>query len=92
MRLYDLVLVMRTSLSEADRKKLLEQVKIWLGDVKVKTEEDLGQKPLAYQIKKEFAGAYLKLKLETETSVPNDLETRILRHDGVLRHLLIRTK
>ncbi|CAN5161429.1 30S ribosomal protein S6 [soil metagenome] len=92
MRLYELVVVLRTSLSDADRKKVLDQVKTWLGDVKVAKEDDWGQKPLAYKIKKEVAGVYYKIDLETEKVVPPDFETRLIRNDSVLRHLLLRTK
>jgi len=92
MRLYDLVLVLRTSLSAPERKKLMEQIVTWLGDVKIAKEDEWGQKPLAYKIKKESAGVYVKLNLETETSIPTDFETRIIRNDSVLRHILIRTK
>lgn len=92
MRLYDLVLVLKTSLTEPQRTKVVDQVKSWLGDVKVVKEDDWGQKPLAYPIKKEAAGVYLKFNLETEKTIPNDFETRVLRNDGVLRHLLLRTK
>lgn len=92
MRLYDLVLVLKPSLTEADQKKFVDQVKAWLGDVKIAKEEDWGQKPLAYTIKKQVAGVYKKFELETEKAVPRDLETNILRSDNVLRHLLIRTK
>lgn len=92
MRLYDLVLVLKTSLSDADRKKFLDQVKGWLGDMKVTKEEDWGQKPLAYSIKREVAGVYHKIELESENAVPKDFETRLLRNENVLRHLLIRTK
>lgn len=92
MRLYELVLVLRTSLSEADRKKLLTQVKKFLGDIKVAKEEEWGQKPLAYPIKKEAAGVYHLLQLEGETGVPTGFETSLIRNDNVLRHLLVRTK
>lgn len=92
MRLYELVVVLRPSLSEADRKKSFDQIKGWLGDVKVAKEEDWGQKPLAYKIKKEIAGVYHKMELETEGVIPTDFETRLLRSDNVLRHLLLRTK
>ena len=91
MRIYELVLVMRTSLKEADRKKLLGQVKEWLGDVKVVKEDDWGQKALAYPIKKEDAGYYYMLKLEGET-FPAGFETRLINTDNILRHLLLRTK
>ena len=91
MRTYELVLVVKPSVKEADRKKLLEQVKGWLGKVKVTKEEDWGQKALAYAIKKEDSGHYYQLFLEGET-FPTDFETRVLQNNSVLRHLLLRTK
>ena len=91
MRTYELVLVIRPSVKEADRKKLLDQVKEWLGSVKVTKEDDLGQKALAYPIKKENAGYYVTLHLESET-FPSDFETRLLRNSNVIRHLLLKTK
>ena len=92
MRLYELVLVLRPSLSDAERKKLIESVKDSLKDMKITKEEDMGQKPLAYRIKKELAGVYYALNLETEASIPQDLERKLLHNDNILRHLLIRTK
>lgn len=106
MRTYELALVLRPTLKEADRKKLLETIKDWLGKkIKVAKENDWGQKALAYPIKKEDAGYYFMLELEIEdanvsakdlktipTGVPEDLEQRILRTDSILRHLLLRTK
>lgn len=90
MRTYELVLVIRPSLSEADRKKLLEQVKAWFGELKVTKDEDWGSKALKYPIKKELTGHYFDLMLEGET-VPTDLEKRILSQENILRHLLVRT-
>lgn len=92
MRLYELVLVLRPSLSDADQKKLLSTVKESLGDVKVAKEEAWGQKPLAYSIKHELAGVYHLLQLEGETGVPAGFELSLLRNDKILRHLLVRTK
>ncbi|HUD44791.1 MAG TPA: 30S ribosomal protein S6 [Patescibacteria group bacterium] len=91
MRIYELALVLRTKLSDKDRKKVVDTLKEWLKDMKVTKEEEFGQKPLAYPIKKEAAGYYLTLHLEGET-IPVDVERRILQTDEVLRHLLIRTK
>lgn len=93
MRAYELVVVIRPSLKDADRKKLVEDIKGWLKkDVKVAKEEDWGQKPLSYTIKRELAGNYYMWKLESETGVPTDFEPRILRQDTIIRHLLLRTK
>ncbi len=91
MRTYELVLVVKPSVKEAERKKLLELVKGWLGKIKVSKEEDWGQKALAYTIKKEDSGHYYQLFLEGE-DLPKDLETRIIQNNDVLRHLLLRTK
>lgn len=92
MRIYELVLVLRPSLNEKDRKKFTDTVKEWLKETKVSKEEEWGQKPLAYPIKKEAAGYYHFLQLESENALPAGLEKRILDNDNVLRHLLLRTK
>lgn len=92
MRLYELVLVMRPSLSEADRKKLLDSIKDALKDMKITKEEDMGQKPLAYKIKKEIAGVFHTIHMETENTIPTEFERRLIHNENIIRHLLIRTK
>lgn len=96
MRLYELVLVLKPSLKETERKKLLGTVKEWLKDVKIKKENDWGQKPLSYAIKKEVAGHYYQLMLEgdpsTGSGLVKDFETRLTRDENILRHLMLRTK
>jgi len=91
MRTYELVLVLKTSLSEANRKKLVETVKGFLKDAKVKSEEEWGQKALSYSIKKEVSGFYLDFLLELE-KVPADFEKRLMANEDILRHLLIKQK
>jgi small subunit ribosomal protein S6 len=92
MRLYELVVVMRPSLSEADRKKLIDSIKASLKDLKITKEDDWGQKPLAYRIKKEIAGVYHMFHLETEKTISQDFEMSLLHEDKIIRHLLVRTK
>ncbi len=91
MRLYELVVVLRPSLKDTERKKVLDTVKGFLDKVKIKSEDDWGKKPLAYKIKKEVSGHYVQLKLEGE-SIAKDFETRLIRDENILRHLLLRTK
>jgi len=90
MRNYQLVLVLRPSLSESERKKTTETVKGWIKDVKISKDEEWGQKALAYKIKKENAGFYLNYELEAEV-IPGDFEKRIIGQDSIIRHLLIRS-
>lgn len=87
-----MVLVIKPGVKDAECKKLLETVKGWIKDTKIAKEEDWGQKPLAYSIKKEIAGHYVMWQLESEAGVPTDFETRIVRNEDIIRHLLLRTK
>lgn len=90
MRNYQLVLVLKASLSEVQKKKLLETIKSWLKNVKIVKEEEWGQKPLSYSIKRETAGFYLNLLLEAK-DFPLDFEKKLVSQDDVLRHLLLRS-
>lgn len=93
MRTYDLVLVLRSSLSDKDRTKTVDAIKSDFSDVaKVAKETDMGQKPLAYKIKKEAAGHYVRLELESEKGISPEFEKSLFREESILRHLLIRTK
>ena len=92
MRLYDLVVVIRTSVKDTDRKKLIETVKAWFEGIKVTKEDDWGQKALAYPIKKQDAGNYYLIQFESEKGVEKGIESRLLRNENILRHLLLRTK
>lgn len=85
-------MVMRPSLSDSDRKKLIESVKDLVKDMKITKEEDMGQKPLAYKIKKEVAGVFHTIHMESEQAIPQDLERKLLHNDKILRHLVIRSK
>jgi ribosomal protein S6 len=85
------VLVLRSSLSETQQKKIIDSIKSLLKPVKIIKEDLLGQKPLSYPIKKEIAGVYVDWSFEME-SIPSDFEKKLLVNESVLRHLLIRKK
>lgn len=92
MRNYQLVLVLKTSLSEANRKKLLETFKSYLKTAKFSKEEDWGEKVLSYKIKRETAGFYVNYLFELKDELAKDLEKKLVSNESVLRHLLLRTK
>lgn len=91
MRTYELILIGKGSMSDALRKKLLTSVKSFLRDLKITKENEVGQKTLAYKIKRETTGFYWDFALEGE-SIPSDFEKKLLENDNILRHLLLRTK
>jgi len=84
-------LVLKTSLSETQQKKIIDSIKSLLKPVKIIKEDLLGQKPLSYPIKKEIAGVYIDWSFEME-SIPSDFEKKLFANENVLRHLLIRRK
>ena len=75
MRTYQLVLVLKTALKEADRKKFLETVKGWIKGAKFTKEEEWGEKVLAYVIKREKSGVFQNFIFETEEEI-KDLEKK----------------
>lgn len=92
MRNYQLVLVLRKSLTEANRKKLLETVKEWLKGVKFTKEEEWGEKPLAYTIAREQSAYFVNYLFEAKESLEKDLNKRLITNDDIIRHLLLRVK
>ena len=91
MRSYELILVVKTSLTDALRKKLVAGVKVLLKDLKIVKEIEVGQKALAYKIKREKNGFYFDFVLEGE-NVPDNFDKKLLENEDILRHLLLRTK
>lgn len=91
MRIYELIFIVKGSLAEALRKKLITGVKTLLKDVKITKENEVGQKALAYKIKREANGFYFDFLLEGGT-IPSDFEKKLLENENILRHLLLRTK
>ncbi|MBI2031853.1 MAG: 30S ribosomal protein S6 [Candidatus Levybacteria bacterium] len=89
MRAYELILVLKTSLSEPNRKKVIEAIKALL-DAKIIKEQNWGQKPLSYSIKKEVAGFYVDITFELKSEMPKDFEKKLTLNENILRHLLLR--
>ncbi len=92
MRVYELVLILKSSLSDAQKKKTLDTVKDWIKELKIVKEEQIGQKLLSYKIKKEDNGYFVRLLMEAKEIIPQDLEKRLLGEENILRHLLLRNK
>ncbi|MBI2621498.1 MAG: 30S ribosomal protein S6 [Candidatus Levybacteria bacterium] len=86
---YQLILVLKSTLKEAEQKKLLENIKSLLGKAKI-TEKTWGQKALAYPIKREVSGLFLNWRIDSENIIPNGFEKKLLGNDNILRHLLLR--
>jgi len=91
MRTYELVVMLKGSLSPEKRKKTTDGIKALLKDTKVTKEDVWGEKALMYPIKHEKSGYYMIWNIETEV-LPADLEKKLYAHDDIIRHLLTKTK
>ncbi len=86
---YQLTLVLKSSLKEAEQNKLVESIKSLLGKTKI-NEKSWGQKALAYPIEKEVSGLFLNWNIDSENIIPPDFEKKLIANDNILRHLLLR--
>ncbi|MEK7517784.1 MAG: 30S ribosomal protein S6 [Patescibacteria group bacterium] len=91
MRSYELVLILKKSLSETQQKKIVEAIKGLLKGANFLKESELGQKTLSYPIKRETVGIYFDWVFDMQL-IPSELEKKLLEDEGILRHLLIRRK
>lgn len=91
MRRYKLVLILQSDVKREKKQKLLEDVKKWIGKIEKESVKEIGERRLAYTIKKSKTGEYVLLEFEAE-KVAADLEKRLIVQDEILRHLLVRTK
>lgn len=89
MKQYKLFVILKSTLKDADRKKLIGGISDLLGKVRVGKVEEWGQKPLAYPIKKEVSGVFAKIEFEGE-QLAEGLEKKLQANENVLRHLLLR--
>lgn len=91
MRAYELVLVIKSGISETDRKKVLDIALKALGEAKTEVVE-WGKKPLSYPIKKEREGFYYLFNVDypDESAIPADFEKKLFANENILRHLFVR--
>lgn len=89
MRSYRLVLLLKSDLKKDKKDKLMSDIKKWAGEIKEEKVSEIGERKLAYPVKRERRGDYLLLEFKADT-VKGDLEKRIQIQDEVLRHLLVR--
>lgn len=92
MNRYLLTLVLKSELSETDRKGLLDGIKSKaIGKDGRITKEDLwGNRELAYPIKKQTKGYYAHFDVETDPAVVKHLDKTLKVEEDILRYLFIR--
>lgn len=92
MRSYELMLVIKPDLTEADVKKVSSEIIKGLNK-KAKSNEDFwGKRKLAYPMQKYTEAFYTVLNFESEPEFAAKLKTELNLNSSVLRYLLTASK
>ena len=93
MRTYEIMFIVKPTLSEEDVKKVFESFSNTLtsNGAKINEAKDLGQKELAYEIKKFKSGYYFLFEIESEDDkAVSEFDRLALIRSDVIRHLVKR--
>jgi len=92
MKKYEIMFIVKATQESADVKKTAENAKKILTDEKANVTEfkELGEKKLAYPIKKEINGYYYVMQVEANKEIITEFDRKIKLDENVLRHLIIR--
>lgn len=94
MNKYEIMFIVRPDMEEAEIRKTAENMKKVLTDsnAKVLEEKAMGQRELAYEIKKFTTGYYFLFVVEAGSEAEKEF-TRVARiNESLLRHLIVRVE
>ncbi len=92
MTKYEIMFIVKPDLEEATIKKEADNLKKVLTDRKSKINEEkaMGQKELAYEIKKYKNGYYFLYVVEATNEAISEFDRLARINENILRHLIIR--
>lgn len=92
MNKYEIMFIVKTTLEGESVKKLTDDLLKIITSSKSKVIEfkELGQKKLAYPVKKELNGYYFLLNVEADSKTVDEFKRKVSINENVLRHLIIK--
>ena len=93
MRKYEIMFIVKPDLEEGTIKEVFESMKGVLESKKAKIldSKDMGQRELAYEIKKYKNGYYFYFLIEEENAEAiNEFDRLALINENIIRHLVVR--
>ena len=92
MNKYEIMFIVRPDMEEADIRKTAESMKKVLTDAKAKIieEQAMGQKELAYEIRKFATGYYYLFVVEASKEAEAEFNRVARINENLLRHLIVR--
>ena len=92
MRKYEIMYILRADLEEAARKEVMDKLASIITDNGGKvenTDESMGLRDLAYEIKDQTKGYYVVLKVSMDNVAINEFNRKVRINPNVLRHLIV---
>ena len=92
MNKYEMMFIVKATMESENVKATAESIKKLVADLKGNVVEykELGEKKLAYPIKKELNGYYFLMQLEATKEAEAELNRKAGLDENVLRHLIIK--
>lgn len=92
MKKYEVMFIVKSANESNEIKAAAEAMKQIITDNKGKVVEfnELGEKKLAYAIKKEISGYYYVMIIEANKEAINELDRKAFINENILRHLIIK--
>ena len=89
---YEIMFIVKTTMESDKIKGTIDAMKkiITDGKGKIVDTKDMGERKLAYPIKKGLTGYYYVLKLEASKEVIAEFDRRASIDENILRHLIIK--
>lgn len=94
MNKYEIMFVVRPDMEEAEIKKTAEAMKKVLTDSKAKIleEKPMGQRELAYEVKKFTTGYYYLYVVEADSAAEQEFNRVARISESLLRHIVVRVE
>ena len=92
MNKYEMMFIVKATMESDAVKKTADTIKKVVTDCggKVVEFKELGEKKLAYPIKKELNGYYFLMQFEATKEVETELSRKAGLDENILRHLIVR--
>ncbi len=92
MEKYEIMFIVKTTLEEKTVKETVETLGKIITDMKGKilNTKDMGQRELAYPIKKEISGFYYVLTVDATHEAIKEFDRKSSLNENVLRHQIIK--
>lgn len=92
MNKYEIMFIVKATMEEAQVKEVANNMKKIIEDLKGKVVsfKEMGEKKLAYAIKKEISGYYFVMTIEATKEVVKEFDRKALIDESILRHLVIK--